>query len=392
MAAPCRCSRSSLAEDKMQSRTIRAVIEAYDPEAPLAEASTPPADWYIDPAILELERQGVFARSWQMFGRAAQVAETGQYVTGEIGGEPILAVRGDDGVLRGFFNVCRHHGAAVVAEPEGAAGVLRCPYHGWTYSLAGELRGTPDFAGVRNFDPAAHGLLPLETALWEHWLFAKLERGSPTVREFLSDDLAERVRNLDLKKFRWLERRYYTVDCNWKVYIENYLDGGYHVPSIHRALHSVIDYQHYLIENGARFCVQSSPLTAEGSDALTSRVRKGKRAFYGWIYPNFMINCYGETMDTNLVRPLTVERTEVVFDYYFADVSEGARELNAASISVSERIQDEDAAICRSVQRGLCSRSYLPGRLSPRREAGEHLFHKLLYGDLKAAIEREDTA
>lgn len=371
----------------MRSRTARAIIEAYDPEAPLAEASTPPAEWYIDPRVFKLEEQTVFTRSWQMVGRAAQVAEAGQYVSGEIAGEPILAVRGGDGILRGFFNVCRHHGAAVVAELEGAAEVLRCPYHGWTYSLGGELRGTPDFAGVRNFDRRAHGLPPVETALWEHWLFARIESGGPTLGESFGDDLAERARAFDLRKFRWLERRHYTVECNWKVYVENYLDGGYHVPSIHRGLHSVLDYQQYLIENGARFCVQSSPLMAEGADALTSRVRQGERAFYCWIYPNFMINCYGETMDTNLVRPLAVERTEVVFDYYFADVSEGARELNDASISVSERIQDEDAAICRSVQRGLCSRSYLPGRLSPRREAGEHLFHKLLYADLKTALD-----
>ncbi len=387
MAAPCRCFRFSLAENQMQSRTVRKIIDAYDPEAPLAEASTPPAEWYIDADIFKLEKQSVFTRSWQMVGRSAQVAEAGQYVTGEIAGEPILAVRGDDGILRSFFNVCRHHGAAVVGELEGAAQILRCPYHGWTYSLAGELRSTPDFAGVRNFDRAAHGLRPVETGLWEHWLFARLESESPTLEESLGGDLAERVRELDLNRFHWLERRHYTVDCNWKVYIENYLDGGYHVPSIHHGLHSVLDYQQYVIENGARFCVQSSPLMAKGGDALTSRVRQGDRAFYFWIYPNFMINCYGQAMDTNLVCPLTVERTEVVFDYYFADVSEGARDLNDASISVSERIQDEDALICRSVQRGLGSRSYVSGRLSPRRETGEHLFHKLLYADLKRALD-----
>jgi phenylpropionate dioxygenase-like ring-hydroxylating dioxygenase large terminal subunit len=370
----------------MRKLTAKAIIESYDADLPLVDASTPPAEWYTDPRIFKLEQQTVFARSWQMIGRAAQVAEAGQYVTGDIAGEPVLAVRGEDGFLRGFFNVCRHHGAAVAAELEGTAQMLRCPYHGWTYSLAGELRGAPDFGEARNFDRGAHGLLPVETSVWEHWLFAKLESGSPALGEFLDGDLIQRAGALDLKKFHWLERRHYTVDCNWKVYVENYLDGGYHVPSIHRGLHSVLDYQNYVVENGARFCLQSSPLVANRADALTDRVRKGDRAFYCWIYPNFMINCYGETMDTNLVRPITIDRTEVVFDYYFADVSESARELSDASISVSERIQDEDAVICRSVQRGLGSRSYRPGRLSPRREAGEHLFHKLLHADLKTAL------
>ncbi len=131
---------------------------------------------------------------------------------------------------------------------------------------------------------------------------------------------------------------------------------------------------------------------AQGAEARISAVRTGERALYYWIYPNFMINCYKETMDTNLVYPIAVDRTEVIFDYYFADVSEAAREYNLASISVGERIQDEDAAICHSVQRGLRSRSYTSGRLSLRREAGEHLFHKLLYADLKAGIESNDVS
>ena len=106
-----------------------------------------------------------------------------------------------------------------------------------------------------------------------------------------------------------------------------------------------------------------------------------------------MINIYDGVMDTNLVIPRGVDRTEVIFDYYFADVSQPARESNLASIAVSEQIQNEDVAICESVQRGLASRAYETGRLSVRREAGEHLFHKLLHADLQAGIERgtDDT-
>ena len=107
-------------------------------------------------------------------------------------------------------------------------------------------------------------------------------------------------------------------------------------------------------------------------------MRQGERALYYWIYPNFMINCYGGAMDTNLVIPRGVDRTEVIFDFYFADVSAAARAANLASIAISEQIQDEDVAICESVQRGLHSRAYGAGRLSVRREAGEHLFHRLL--------------
>jgi choline monooxygenase len=371
----------------MASRTTREIIERYNAQASLAEASTPPADWYLDPRILELERQTVFARSWQMVGRAAQVAEPGQYITAEAAGEPVLVVRGADRVLRAFFNVCRHHAAAVATPSAGSCQVLRCRYHGWTYNLSGELIGTPDFTGVRDFDRADYGLVPLETALWENWVFVNVEAAGLPLEGFLGNDLRERVRAMGLENLHWIERRHYTLECNWKVFVDNYLDGGYHVPHVHSALHAVLDYSNYTIENGARYCLQSSPMATGGGDAQTSEVRRGERAFYYWIYPNFMINCYEGTMDTNLVCPRGADRTEVIFDYYFADVSARRQEYNRSSIAVSERIQDEDAAICNAVQRGLRSRAYGAGRLSVRREAGEHLFHRLLYADLKTAAE-----
>ena len=115
-------------------------------------------------------------------------------------------------------------------------------------------------------------------------------------------------------------------------------------------------------------------------------MRSGTRALYYWLYPNFMMNYYEGVLDTNLVRPITIDRTEVIFDFYFADVSAAARERNLASIDVGDRIQREDLDICESVQRGLNSRAYDAGRLSVRREAGEHLFHRLLCADLRARI------
>jgi choline monooxygenase len=362
--------------------SIRQIIDSYDPDAPLAEAWTIPAAWYVDPRIMELERRTVFSRSWQLVGRADQLRKPGQYITWELAGEPLLVVRGDDQYLRGFFNVCRHHAAAILTTAEGEARSLRCPYHGWTYSLEGELRGTPDFIGVCDFDRAANGLAPIETAIWENWVFVKLDRDGPTLEDFLGADLIRKMSGLNLSGFHWMERRRYTLDCNWKVFVDNYLDGGYHVPYLHKGLDSVLDYGGYTIENGERFCLQSSPVVGKGAEAQTGAVRKGDRAFYYWIYPNFMINWYEGVLDTNLVIPLGIDRTEVVFDFYFTDVSDQSRERNLASVAVAERIQDEDVAICESVQRGLKSRSYTAGRLSVRREAGERLFHQLLHADL----------
>lgn len=372
-------------------RSLKNIIDSYDPNAPLAEASTIPSFWYTDDRVFELEKQTVFG-SWQIAARLDQVCDPGRYATTEIAGEPIVIVRGSDGVLRGFFNVCRHHAAAVLTEPAGHATQLRCPYHGWTYSLAGELKGTPDFSGVCNFDRAQNGLAPVEIATWEQWVFVRLKGKQTTsldspnssLTDFFGNDLVPQFEVLELGKLHWIERRRYTLNCNWKVFVDNYLDGGYHVPHLHKGLDSVLDYSSYTIENGARFCLQSSPIVSPENDDEMGAVRTGRRALYYWLYPNFMINYYEGVLDTNLVRPLAVDRTEVVFDFYFADVSEAAREHNLASINVGDRIQQEDLDICESVQRGLNSRAYEAGRLSVRREAGEHLFHRLLHANLKA--------
>jgi choline monooxygenase len=366
--------------------SLNNIVESYNPNAPLAEAFTPPSSWYTDWRLLELEQRTVFSRSWQMSGRAKQLREPGQYITGEVVGEPILLVRGRDGVLRGFYNVCRHHAAAVVPESQGKLDHLRCPYHGWIYNLEGALIVAPEFGGFCNFEKSINGLIPIRAAIWQDWAFVMLLSKGPSLEDFVGKDLIEQFKKLKLEQLSWFERRSYTVNCNWKVFVDNYLDGGYHVPQIHTALNSVLDYSGYKIETGERFCVQSSPTVSGGADTITAEVRKGDRVYYFWVYPNFMINWYEGVMDTNLVVPRGIDRTEVVFDYYFMDVSEKAREKNLASIAVSERIQTEDVAICESVQRGLTSRGYSTGRLSVQREAGEHLFHKLLYADLKSGL------
>ena len=365
------------------------IIDSYNPAAPLAEASTIPAQWYLDQDVYDLEKQTVFQRSWQLACRVHQLREVGQYVTGEIAGEPIVIVRGHDNLLRGFFNVCRHHAAAVMTEPEGRESQLRCPYHGWTYSLEGELKGTPDFSGVCDFDRSTNGLVSVDTAVWEQWVFVRLENNSgqrAPLNDFLGTDLIKQIQPLALNRLEWMERRHYVFDCNWKVFVDNYLDGGYHVPHLHKGLDSVLDYTRYTIENGEHFCLQSSPIVSKGAERETGAVRQGDRALYFWIYPNFMINWYQGAMDTNLVIPHGIDKTEVIFDFYFPDISAVAHARNRSSIEVGQRIQDEDVAICKSVQRGLNSRTYNAGRLSVRREAGEHLFHRLLHSDLKTGV------
>jgi choline monooxygenase len=366
-------------------KTVHNILAIYDANAPLAEASTIPAPWYVDARIAELEAGAVFSKTWQMVGRVEQVEVPGQFVTASVAGEPIVVVRGSDGILRGFYNVCRHHAAAVVTEPCGQASILHCPYHGWNYGLDGSLKGMPEFDGVKNFDRQQNGLAPVKAETWEKFVFVNLDPEAVPLRDFLGG-LVKRIAPLGVGKLHHFDSRVYDIHCNWKVFVDNYLDGGYHVPHLHKGLNSVLDYKEYTIENEDRYCLQSSPMVTSSEDAATGATRKGDRAWYFWQYPNLMINCYEGYMDTNLVLPVDVDHCRVIFDFYFADVSETHREYNQQSVAVGAGVQEEDLGICEAVQRGLRSRAYGAGRLSVRREAGEHLFHRLLAADLKAGL------
>ena len=367
-------------------RNLSSLLNLYNPNDPLEKASTIPSPWYFDPGIARLEQESVFATTWQVAGRADQVKEKGQFFTTDIAGEPVIVARSEDGVLRAFYNVCRHHAVAVVTEAQGCAKQFRCPSHGWTYGNDGALKGMVEFEGVCDFERAKNGLVPIAVDTWENFVFVNLDSKAGPLKNFLGK-VPELVAPLQLtKKLNFFDRRIYTLQCNWKVYVDNYLDGGYHVPHAHKGLSSVIQYTSYTIENFERSCLQSSPLSSGSKSKKDVAATRQGRAFYLWVYPNFMINAYEGVMDTNLVVPLAVDKCAVIFDYYFSGIGKKALKRNQASVKVSEVVQDEDVAICDSVQRGLASRAYLAGRLSVRREAGEHLFHRLLHADMKRAL------
>ena len=366
---------------------LAGILADYDESAPLESASTIPGSWYTDARVAELEKRAVWGNTWQMVARADQLAVPGSYVTADVGGEPVVVVRGKDDVLRAFFNVCRHHAAAVCTKAEGRADNLRCPYHGWTYGLDGRFKSAPDVDGMKCFAAEDNSLVPIAVDVWEGLVFVHLDAAAEPLARHLGG-LVDRVRPLGLGALKFAGRREWILQCNWKVFVDNYLDGGYHVPFLHKGLNSILSFKEYAIECFDRVCLQSSAIDPTAGEAMTASVRKGKALYY-WLYPNLMLNWYEGYLDTNLVLPLGIDRMKVVFDFWFSDVSEAARASNERSMQVSERIQDEDHAICESVQRGLSSRAYGKGRLSVRREAGAHLFHRLLAADLRRAAASE---
>jgi choline monooxygenase len=286
-----------------------------------------------------------------------------------------------------FFNVCRHRAACVVTEPEGKAGRLRCRYHGWTYDLSGHLVGTPEFENVVDFRKDQNGLVPIAVDTWGPFVFVNLSESPHRLSEAMAP-LPEMAG--PLTRFQFVERRSYELGCNWKVFVDNYLDGGYHVNTVHLSLAGVLEYAEYKTECFGSTSLQTSPLRASsdknagGSPAV---VRSGEVAFYGWAFPNFMINVYSEAMDTNIVFPIGPERCGVHIDFYISvPAGAGVEHFGAESVDVGHRIQLEDVGVCEDVQRGLASSSYDTGRYSVRREVGVHHFHRLLAGQLRDAM------
>ena len=351
-------------------------IDVYDPALRLEEAATPPSSWYTHTDFVALENDSVFTSNWIMVARTDQLEHDGQYVAVEMCGEPIVIVR--DGELRAFFNVCRHH-AAVVMTGEGKVNALHCPYHGWTYNLDGSLRSTPQFSGAEKFDPSENGLKPVRVAAFEKFVFICLSEQGPDLEDYLGN-LCNQFLSLGLDDLEFHQRVEYELDCNWKVFVDNFLDGGYHVPVLHKGLTNAIDYQDYTTILDDRSILQSCAMS---NSAAADDTRRGNLASYFWLYPNVMFNFYDGILDTNLVVPVSETKCRVIFDYYFAR-DRFDEEFRQQSIEMSDQVQMEDEYICKSVQKGLQSRAYDLGRLSPEKEAGEHLFHRLLHADYSA--------
>lgn len=358
--------------------------------ARIEHAYTLPSALYTDPACLALERERVFHRTWQLVGRTEQVARIGDYFTVDVAGEPVVVARGADDQVRAFYNVCRHRAGPVALE-QGNRQTFVCYYHGWTYNLDGSLRHAPEFEEVQDVDRRAMALRPVRVESWGPLLFVNLDPDAPSLTEFLGD-IPQRTAGHRIGEMRWALRKDYEIACNWKVYVDNYLE-GYHIPVVHPGLYREIDYDAYRVETFRYSSLQHSPI--RGAE---SRGYGGERRYqpgpddppdaqYYWVFPNLMLNIYLGQMSTNLVVPLSHDRTLTIFEWYFldADVPETRQKIDQV-VKFGDEIQDEDIFICEHVQRGLNSRSYDRGRYSVKRENGVYHFHALVHEFLTAGV------
>jgi choline monooxygenase len=365
----------------------------YQPTPDVARASTLPARWYLDPELLRAEQDAVFARTWQWAGPSARLRGAGAFMAFDVAGDPLFAARGRDGVARAFWNVCQHRAGRIV-EGCGSAPALQCRYHGWTYGLDGRLQRAREMEGVAGFRPEQVRLREARLEELPPMVFVNLDPGAPSLREFLGEIPSEiEAAGFRLDELEPFERRDYTLEANWKVYVDNYLE-GYHVPIAHPGLYRAIDYDRYEVAPRRFHSAQYAPLRSGdatrrmlGRDRRYLRGDDEERALYYWVFPNLMLNLYADNLQLNAIVPLGLGRTLTIFEWFVAPgMSDERRERLAESISFSDEIQREDIEVCEAVQRGLSSRAYDAGRFSARRENGVHHFHLLLHEYLSGRI------
>lgn len=358
--------------------SIRRDLDRFDAHSPLSAARTPPGTWYVRPEFFELERSAVFRNTWQFVGRTDQVQKSGCYFAGEIAGAQYLVVRDQEGTLRAFHNACRHKATRLV-QGEGCADQLVCGYHGWTYGLDGCLRKAPLMGERQDFSTSRYGLSPIAVQSLGPWIFLHL--GTPArdlVEEYPGLEACYRDRRLD--SMAYVARRVWTLRCNWKVFIDNYLDGGYHIDHLHKALAVELDLERYRTVVHPRWSLQICPAAERSSE------RVGADALYAWAYPNFMVNRYGCFLDTNRVIPVAVDETRVEFDYYLEPEALPRKEqILEQSLAISDRIQREDIDISAEVHRGLQGGSFEGGPYGAP-ETSARQFHQLLAADLRGAL------
>ncbi len=344
--------------------------------ASLQEARTPPSAWYTDPRMHAFDRERILAKTWQYCGPASALTDPGASLRVDVAGQPVILVNDPEAGVRAFYAVCQHRGGPVGVRC-GRETFFQCGYHGWTYNLDGSLRGTPQFDRSASFDPARHGLRSVRHAQWGGFLFVCLDDAAAPLEDYV-DGVAALIEPLTLDGAGFHKRETYVVECNWKVYVDNFLE-AYHVPLVHPEYSKLLDYQNYREEMHGWWSVQRSGFG--GDRGYYGALGDGGELFYFMLWPNLMLNVAAGRVQVNHVRPIAHDRCEVDFDYFYADTtSDAARAAIAEDLVVTARIQDEDADICRRVQQGLASPAYDTGCYSSKREQALHAYHQLLRG------------
>jgi phenylpropionate dioxygenase-like ring-hydroxylating dioxygenase large terminal subunit len=329
---------------------------------------TLPWSWYTDPAVLRLEQERIFRRSWQYVGLTTELVAPQSFRATRVGDVPVVLVRDGEGTLRAFLNVCRHRGS-IVCEGSGTRATLQCPYHAWTYGLDGRLLSAPrsDLEGGIERDEL--GLVPLRLETWGPFAFVNPDSDAPPLAELL-EDVPERIAGagIDVDALRFLSRAESEYEANWKICSENFLE-CYHCPTAHPGFSAVMDVSPdaYLLETHAGRMSQHGPPRPEPRGAYdpSGEVERGQ---FHLLFPNTVINVMPGRPNLSIgpIVPLEPERTYRFLDYLVApDADEAWIE---AALAFDAQVGSEDRILVERVHSGVRSGILDEGRLLPQSE------------------------
>jgi choline monooxygenase len=347
----------------------------------ISKAKTIATDFYLNPDHYQKAKEKIFANSWQFVGDTDQVKEAGwvtpinlleSYVD-----EPLVLSRDKQGNLHCLSNVCTHRGNLIVERP-CKLNDIRCKYHGRRFQLDGKFLSMPEFKEVENFPTKDDDLTELPLFQLGKWLFTSL---NPTIKsDVYFSDIMNRISWMPLEEFRFRPdlSNEYTVEANWALYCENYLE-GFHIPFVHAGLNSIIDYGNYTTELFKYSSLQlglAKDKDSEVFDLPSSSPDFGKQVagYYFWVFPNMMFNFYPWGLSINIVKPTGIATCNVSFLSYVWDENK----LRQGAGANLHQVEMEDEDVVQNVQKGIRSRFYKHGRYSVTRETGTHHFHQLL--------------
>lgn len=337
-----------------------------------------PSHLYTSADVFHAEQTTLFARSWQLAGHQTQTPNPGDFRVERIAGEDILIIRGDDGVLRAFYNICIHRGHALV-EGSGCRKLLSCPYHAWGYDTRGRLKVVPNSDKV-GFSKEGKGLKQVGLELLNGLVYVNLDRDAPSLAETLGPT-AQEIRDYlpDLENCFFAHRSEKLLKANWKVILENFNE-CYHCSVVHKSFtEGVVDASSYrVIDRGASYlhCSLSQPASSRTYGFDTSD-DESKSIFAAWlIWPLSAVQIYpGGICNTFRWIPISADETKVEVDWWLTSPMPNQIEADLIADHASTTFQ-EDFSLVESVQRSMHSRGFEQGFIlvdEERTQMSEHV-------------------
>ena len=340
----------------------------------IEKAYTLPSRYYTESSVFE-EIISTLSKSFHFASHISQFGKNNIIPLPQLENilnESLILVKSDK--IRCLSNVCTHRGMLIATSPCNSR-TLKCGYHGRTFGLDGCMKNMPEFENVEGFPSEKDNLEQFQVKEWNGSYFV----GGNKFFDSVCKELERRLGWINLEKFNHDESRHrnYEINANWSLYVDNYLE-GFHIPFVHGDLHEILDYDSYKTElfDGGVLQIGIANEGEECFDLPESSPDFGENiaAYYYWIFPGLMLNFYPWGLSVNIVNPISVNKTQIIYHGFVGNKSL----LGKGAGGELDKVELEDQDIVEATQRGVSSRAYDRGRYSPTKEKGVHHFHRIL--------------